>query len=174
MNTLTGVTKELARAARDATLNGFIASTAVPPRERWRMLRAAGMPVERSYIQARCFFGARNIAIGAGTFVNYGCFFDGSAAITIGRNVRIGMQVLLVTGSHEVGGPEQRAGRETSAPIVIEDGAWIGAGAKIMPGVTIGRGAIVAAGAVVTRSVPAMETVAGVPAKVLAARDGQE
>ncbi len=46
----------------------------------------------------------------------------------------------------------------------IEDGAWLGAGAIVLPGVTIGRDAIVGAGAVVTRDVPPGETVVGVPA----------
>lgn len=165
MSALASMRRELRRLARDASLNGIVASTPVPPRERWRLLVALGMQVDRSYIQARCFFGSRAITIGAGTFVNYGCFFDGSAPITIGRNVRIGMQALFVTGSHESGSIEQRAGAETSSPIVVEDGAWIGARATILPGVTIGRGAIVAAGAVVTRSVDPLVTVAGIPAR---------
>lgn len=162
---VTGLRRELRRAARDLVLNTWIASAAVPPRARWRLLRTGGMKVHRSYIQARCFFGARTVTIGAGTFINYDCFFDGSAPITIGRKVRIGMQCLFVTGSHEIGTPDQRAGRETAEPIVIEDGAWIGARVTVLPGVTVGRGAVVAAGAVVTRSVAPMQTVAGVPAR---------
>ena len=45
--------------------------------------------------------------------------------------------------------------------------AWIGAGAIILPGVTVGENAIVAAGTVVTKDVPDNAIVAGVPAKVL-------
>ena len=52
-----------------------------------------------------------------------------------------------------------------TAPVVIEDGAWIGIGAMILKGVRIGRGARVNAGAVVTRDVPPDVTVAGNPAK---------
>jgi acetyltransferase-like isoleucine patch superfamily enzyme len=48
--------------------------------------------------------------------------------------------------------------------VVIEDDAWIGAGATILPGVRIGRGAVVATGSVVTRDVPAATIVAGNPA----------
>ena len=51
--------------------------------------------------------------------------------------------------------------------VVIEDGAWIGARAIILPGATIGMGAVVASGAVVTHDVPAGVIVAGVPAKVI-------
>jgi serine O-acetyltransferase len=67
----------------------------------------------------------------------------------IGQNVVIGHQVTL-------------GGRDVSfdAPN-IEDGVYIGAGAKILGGVTVGRGATVGANAVVTRDVPAGATVAG-------------
>jgi len=49
--------------------------------------------------------------------------------------------------------------------IIIQDDAWIGAGAIILPNVTIGKGAVVGAGAVVTKDVPPYTVVAGVPAK---------
>ncbi|WP_250284944.1 MULTISPECIES: DapH/DapD/GlmU-related protein [unclassified Frankia] len=54
-----------------------------------------------------------------------------------------------------------------SAPVVLEDRAWIGTGAIILKGVTVGEGAVVAAGAVVTRNVPTKTIVAGSPAKVV-------
>lgn len=52
-----------------------------------------------------------------------------------------------------------------SRPLIIEDDAWIGAGAIILKGVRIGRGARVGAGAVVTRDVPAGTCVVGNPAR---------
>ena len=51
--------------------------------------------------------------------------------------------------------------------VIIEDDAYIGANALIMPGVTIGKNSMVAAGAVVTKSVPPFSVVAGNPAKVI-------
>lgn len=47
---------------------------------------------------------------------------------------------------------------------VINDGAWIGMRAMIMPGVTIGEGAVVASGAIVTKDVAPYAIVAGNPA----------
>jgi maltose O-acetyltransferase len=41
-----------------------------------------------------------------------------------------------------------------SAPIVIEDDAWISFGATILKGVTIGKGSVIAANAIVTKDVP--------------------
>ena len=48
--------------------------------------------------------------------------------------------------------------------IVLERGAYIGAGAILLPGVRVGAGAVVAAGAVVIRDVPAGEVWGGNPA----------
>lgn len=67
----------------------------------------------------------------------------------VGRDVVIGHQVTL-------------GGRDISpAAPNIEDGVYIGAGAKILGGVTVGRGATVGANAVVTKDVPAGATVVG-------------
>lgn len=52
----------------------------------------------------------------------------------------------------------------TAEGIVIDDDAWLGAGAIVTDGVHIGKGAVIAAGAVVTKDVAAHTVVAGVPA----------
>jgi acetyltransferase-like isoleucine patch superfamily enzyme len=62
----------------------------------------------------------------------------------------------------------------TFAPVVIEDGAWIGAGSIILPGVTIGEGAVVGAGSVVTKDVPPMAVAVGNPAQVIRQRGVDE
>jgi UDP-2-acetamido-3-amino-2,3-dideoxy-glucuronate N-acetyltransferase len=56
---------------------------------------------------------------------------------------------------------------------VVERGASLGSGAVILGGLRIGRGALVGAGAVVTRDVGPGETVAGNPARALAARPSE-
>ncbi|MDE5625758.1 MAG: acyltransferase [Muribaculaceae bacterium] len=59
----------------------------------------------------------------------------------------------------------------TLAPVRICRGAWIGAGATILPGVTIGENAVVGAASVVTRDVAPNTIVAGNPAKLLRSFD---
>ena len=49
--------------------------------------------------------------------------------------------------------------------VVVEQGAYVGSAAVVLPGITIGERAYVGAGAVVTRDVPADTTVIGVPAR---------
>jgi acetyltransferase-like isoleucine patch superfamily enzyme len=52
-------------------------------------------------------------------------------------------------------------------PVVIEDDAWIGAGAMVLRGTRIGARSIVGAGSVVTRTVPSDVIVAGNPAHLV-------
>lgn len=62
--------------------------------------------------------------------------------------------------------------RVRSAPVNIKDKVWIGFNASILKGVTIGEGAVIGACAVVSRDVPPYTVVAGNPARVLGAIDG--
>ncbi len=90
---------------------------------------------------------------------------DRSEKLVIGDRVAIAPRVTLITSSDP---NNSRIGKPPFHPIrgriVIEDDAWIGAGAIVMPNVVIGKRAIVGAGAVVTKDVPPDTTVVGVPA----------
>jgi maltose O-acetyltransferase len=108
-------------------------------------------------------------SIGDDSMITGPMLVDLEAAVTIGDRVYIGHEALLLTVNHDIGGPGQRCGNSDRRPIVIEDGAWLGARVTVLPGVTIGAGAVVAAGALVTRDVPANHLVAGVPARVVRA-----
>jgi maltose O-acetyltransferase len=74
---------------------------------------------------------------------------------------------MLLTSSHHIGNQIHRAGPLTTAPVIIENGTWIGARSVVLPGVTVGAGSVVASGAIVTRNVPPNTLVGGVPARVL-------
>ncbi|WP_298775449.1 CatB-related O-acetyltransferase [uncultured Shewanella sp.] len=56
----------------------------------------------------------------------------------------------------------------------IDDGAWLGMRAMVMPGVHIGEGAIIAANSVVTKDVPAYSVVGGSPATHIRYRFSQD
>jgi len=96
--------------------------------------------------------------------------------VTIGDRVFVGHGVMFVNDKaprvlNERGEPQTEEDWEL-LPIVVEDGAAIGSGALILGSVRIGAGALVGAGAVVTRDVEPGAVVAGVPARVRAARSG--
>jgi maltose O-acetyltransferase len=136
------------------------------PALRRPILRVMGISVgKRARIKGGVEIFSGNITFGERSFVNTGCFFDASARITIGARAQLGPRVTLLTSSHEIGGPEQRAGPLYALPITIGDGAWIGGGSLILPGAVVGAGCIIAAGAVVRGETEPNTVYAGVPAR---------
>jgi maltose O-acetyltransferase len=85
--------------------------------------------------------------------------------VRIGRNVAIGNYVLIMDSDFHAVNDHRESGK--SAPVIIEDDAWIAARVTILKGVRIGKGAVIAAGAVVTKDVSPRTLVGGVPARVL-------
>lgn len=150
---------------RDLVLNGVFASPVIPPRARFLLLRLWGFDAAPSNIASGVWFGSRHVRIGRGTFINHGCFFSPSVGIELGQRVNLGMQVMLIAGSHDIGGPARRAGAPMGRAIKVGDGAWLGARVTVLPGVTIGAGAIVAAGALVASDLEPHSVYAGVPAR---------
>ncbi len=116
----------------------------------------------------RCDYGF-NIAIGAGTFVNFDAVLLDTSAIRIGAACQLAPRVQLLTATHPVDPGPRRAGWEYSEPITLGDNVWLGGGVIVCPGVTIGDDTVVGAGAVVTRDLPPGVVAVGNPARVLRA-----
>lgn len=88
--------------------------------------------------------------------------------ITIGDGVYItrGAKVICHTAFTPL--TQKIVGHEyTIGNVVIEEGAYIGVNAVILPSVRVGRCALVGAGAVVTKDVPPYAIVGGVPAHII-------
>ena len=100
----------------------------------------------------------RGVKIGRGVWIGYDCILETSQPhlITVGDNAVLGVRAMLI--AHFRG----------SVGITIEDEAFIGPGAIVLPAVTIGKGAVVTAGSVVSTSVPPMTVVQGNPARAIA------
>ncbi len=119
-------------------------------------------------IHMGCFITGRHISIGEGSVVNRNCYLDGRGGVTIGSGVSISPECYVLSLTHDA----QDSGFSAVAkPVVIENRAWLGARALILPGVRIGEGAIVGAGAVVTRNVEPFTIVAGNPARKIGDRN---
>lgn len=143
----------------------------IPSRHLRRFLyQKFGMKLARTArIGPRCWVlgGPGRITIGAGTVVNRGVILDGRFPLTIGENVSVSIQTMILTLQHDLAASDFGA---VGAPVVIGDRAFLGARALVLPGITIGEGAAIAAGAVVADDVEPFAIVAGVPAKVIGSR----
>jgi maltose O-acetyltransferase len=131
------------------------------------ILRGMGVRVQGAprVVSSVRVWGAVELTLGDDTFLGHEVLISGGASrVTIGAGVDIAPRVNIVTGTHAIDMQGQHsAGRGYSQDVLIEDGAWIGAGATILGGVTIGRKAIVAAGSTVTADVAPFTLAAGVP-----------
>lgn len=116
-----------------------------------------------SNIKPPFFFEFGRVEIHGGTYINAGCVFLDTNTITIGQGSLLGPHVTLTTVTHPVD-PELRHKKAISAPIVIGENVWIGAGVVVLPGVTIGNNSVIAANSVVNSDVPSNVMYAGSPA----------
>lgn len=117
-------------------------------------------------INHRCILSSSNT--GSQLIIGDNCGFSGTSIwcfekITIGNNVKVGANVVIMDGDAHQDDP--RAGN--NKPVVIEDNVWIGTGAMILKGVTIGRNSLIGAGSVVVKDIPANCVAAGNPCKII-------
>jgi maltose O-acetyltransferase len=117
--------------------------------------------------------GPDKITIGQDSTLNAFVHIWGNGGVTIGDRVLVASHTAITSVTHDYTA-DQVFGTVALKPVVIEDDAWIGSGAVIMPGVTLGRGCVVGAAAVVTRDVPPYAIVTGIPARVTKYRPGHE
>ncbi len=119
---------------------------------------------EGSYVaaplQGVCF---DRIKIGKRVYLNSNLLAMARGGITIEDDVQMAANVQILTNNHD---PYERQ-LLTVKPVLIQKGAWIGAGVTILPGISIGKHAIVGAASVVTKDVPDYAVAVGNPARVI-------
>jgi maltose O-acetyltransferase len=169
---LAGLRLDARIAANEWWVNRVAGSALVPGALRRRLYRLAGYDVRTSAVRDHVVVvdpGCR-LVLGRGTFVNRGVVFEGLGPIVVGDDCFFGPEAMVITSHHPRDERGRVAKRSIYQPVVVEDGAWIGARAVLLPGVTIGAGTVVAAGAVVTRDQGPGLVVAGVPARPVGER----
>lgn len=110
------------------------------------------------------------VSIGDDTGLS-GTVICSAKSILIGKRCLIGSDVKIFDTDFHAISPEGRRYKPisdaVSAPVVIEDDVFIGAGVMVLKGSHIGRGSVIAAGSVVSGIIPPMVICGGVPARVL-------
>jgi acetyltransferase-like isoleucine patch superfamily enzyme len=115
-----------------------------------------------------------DITLGDGANVGFNCEIFSASTVTVGRDTLIAAYCYLIGGDHDFSDPSVPivAQARRSMGVSVGEGAWLGAGAKILDGVTIGDRAIVGAAAVVREAVPPGAIAVGIPAKIVGQREG--
>jgi serine O-acetyltransferase len=126
------------------------------------LLRALRVPVLPRFMQALARF-ATGVDIHPGARIEGGLFIDHGMGTVIGETAEVGRGVTLL---HQVtlGGRGDARGKRHPT---IGDGAFIGAGAKILGPIRVGAEARIGANAVVLSDVPAGSTAVGIPARIV-------
>lgn len=89
------------------------------------------------------------------------CYIDNLDQVKIGENCCISQQAVLITGNHNY----SRTNFDLmTGPIVLEDGAWIGAAATVGPGVTLHSHAVLTMGSLANKDLLPYSIYQGNPA----------
>lgn len=88
------------------------------------------------------------LTFGDNVWLGENSWIDNLDFVTIGNNVCISQGALLITGNHDY---TKEDFPYRNAPIVVEDGVWVGARAVVTAGVKLASHCILTVGSVVTK-----------------------
>ena len=137
--------------------NGFVDKHTLMPQtfnvDRGIRIVPGGTSVRRgSYI-------AKGVIIMPPSYINVGAYVDEGTMVDshvlIGSCAQIGKKVHLSTAV-QIGGVLEPIG---AAPVIIEDEAFIGAGAVIVEGIVVKRRAVIAPGVILSKGIPVYDIV---------------
>lgn len=132
-----------------------------------KLLRWYGCKVGRESKIVGPIYINNPIEIGNECWVGKNLQVHGNGKVIIGDRCDIAPDVTILTGSHEIGTTERRAGEGKVLYVSIGNGCWIGARSTILGNTTINDGVVVATCSCVIRNVESNVLVAGVPAKTV-------
>ncbi len=107
------------------------------------------------------------LTIGNNCWIGKNFVVHGNGKVIIGDNCDVAPDVTILTGGHEIGNEERRAGHGYIKDVNIGAGCWICSRSTILAGVTVGQGVVIGACACVNKDVDNNTMVCGVPAKLI-------
>jgi 2,3,4,5-tetrahydropyridine-2-carboxylate N-succinyltransferase len=124
-------------------LDGSEASVALDEGRPWRIVPGG------TSVRAGAYLGP-GVVIMPPSFVNVGAWIGEDTMVDshvlVGSCARVGSRVHLSAGV-TIGGVLEPAG---ARPVIVEDGAFVGAGSSLLEGVLVGPGAVIGAGVILT------------------------
>jgi len=137
----------------------------------WRryLLQAFGARIGRGVVlkaRMRVKFPWR-LEIGHHTWLGESVWIDNLSNVKIGSNVCLSQGAYICTGNHDY---KDENFKLITKPVVIEDGSWVAAFARIAPGVTIRENSVISLGAVVKKDTEAGKVYSGNPATAVKER----
>lgn len=140
-------------------------------------VRSGIIPVSSIIVLILKIFGAKigkDVRIKPGIYVHYpwrlsigdhswiaACRIENLAQVSIGKNVCISQEAMLLTGNHNY----KSTGFDLiTKPITLEDGSWIGAKAIVCPGIIVASHAVLTVGSIATKDLAAYAIYQGNPA----------
>lgn len=107
------------------------------------------------------------LEVGHNCWIGENAWIDNLDNVRIGNNVCISQGAMLLTGNHDYTLHDMPY---KNAPIVLNDGVWIGAQTVVCPGVTAFENAILTAGSVATKCIESNGIYQGNPAVYVRSR----
>lgn len=145
-------------------INHVFAGTWCFAQKRW-LLNALGHRIGAGTKIVGPLFCTGNLVTGKECWIGHNFTIHGNGTVILGDRCDIGPEVMFLTGSHEIGTPQRRAGTGQTHTIRIEEGCWIGARSTFLNEITVGRGSVIAACACVAKNVSPDALAGGVPAR---------
>ena len=108
-----------------------------------------------------------NLSIGDYSWIGENVWIDNLAKVKIGNNVCVSQGAMLLCGNHDYKRPTFDL---MVKPIVIEDGAWVGAQSTVCPGVTMHLHSVLAVGSIASKDLMPYSIYRGNPAVKVAER----
>ena len=108
-----------------------------------------------------------NLSIGDYSWIGENVWIDNLTHVAIGSNVCISQGAMLLCGNHDYKRPTFDL---MVKPIVIENGAWVGAQSTVCPGVTMHSHSVLTVGSIASKDLMAYSIYRGNPAVKVAER----
>ena len=150
-------------------INIFMSGTHLFSLKRVMLNTCVGIKIGRNtkIVGPVCLGNCSTISIGNDCWIGKNFEILGDGKVIVGNNCDFAPCVKFITGSHQLGNSERRAGKGILSTCIIGNGCWIGAEVSIIGENSIGNASVIGAKSLVTKSIGDNVLAVGIPARVI-------